>query len=163
LDKGFLDQLSLGREDYKSGHYATTKNLEDASLFFVFSAINTDVEWGMGGYMKNGTTDYLLYTSHSNQGVIRTDGCFNLNDMFVNFHSHPRKNGLNKASGYDKYVIENGKIRSSGDIIIANEIYCNYKTNHPSSPLGDYPKLYIFNAKTNDLFRYDPSHSYIKP
>lgn len=60
-------------------------------------------------------------------------------------------------------IIEDGIIRGEGDIIIANEIYCNYKTNHPSSPPEAYPKLYIFNARTFNLFRYDPDFSYIKP
>ena len=110
---GFLEQFVSDRKDYE-GHYGNTSNKDDAVSLFMFAARNTDVEWAISSYyQKNGNLNFLVYTSHSDEGVTFTNGNFEFKNIHAHIHSHPRNTGIDKASGdysqmydskKDKYV-----------------------------------------------------------
>ena len=163
---GFLEQFVSGRNNYE-GHYGNTTNLDDAVSLFIFAARNTDVEWALSSYyQKDGQINYLIYTSNSDEGVTFTNGNYEFKNMKDHIHSHPRKNGKDKASGDYSQMYDSQKniYRSFGsdDLSFINNQYSNYKKIYPNKDFyRDYPKYYIYNAKTNNFFRYDHLHPYI--
>ncbi len=162
---GFLEQFTSERDDYK-GHYGNTSNLDDAVSLFMFAAKNTDVEWAISSYYQNNEKlDYLVYTSHSEDGVTFTNGNHKFKNIHAHIHSHPRGTGNDKASG-DYSQMNNGQkeYRSFGsdDLSFINGKYIEYMKIYPNKDFHrDYPKFYIYNARTNKLFRYDHRNPYI--
>ena len=162
---GFLEQFTSERDDYK-GHYGNTSNLDDAVSLFMFAAKNTDVEWAISSYYQNNEKlDYLVYTSHSEDGVTFTNGNHKFKNIHAHIHSHPRGTGNDKASG-DYSQMNNGQkeYRSFGsdDLSFINGKYIEYMKIYPNKDFyRDYPKFYIYNARTNKLFRYDHRNPYI--
>jgi RHS repeat-associated protein len=162
---GFLEQFTSERDDYK-GHYGNTSNLDDAVSLFMFAAKNTDVEWAISSYYQNNEKlDYLVYTSHSEDGVTFTNGNHKFKNIHAHIHSHPRGTGNDKASCYYSQMNNGQKeYRSFGsdDLSFINGKYIEYMKIYPNKDFHrDYPKFYIYNARTNKLFRYDHRNPYI--
>ena len=163
---GFIEQFTSDRDDY-NGHYGNTTNIDDAVSLFMFAARNTDVEWAISSYyQKDGNLNFLVYTSHSDEGVTFTNGNFEFKNIHAHIHSHPRNTGIDKASGDYSQMYDSQKNKyktfDSDDLFIINKRYLEYEKIYPNKVFHrDYPIFYIYNAKTNNFFRYDHHNSYI--
>ena len=163
---GFIEQFTSDRDDY-NGHYGNTTNIDDAVSLFMFAARNTDVEWAISSYyQKDGNLNFLVYTSHSDEGVTFTNGNFEFKNIHAHIHSHPRNTGIDKASGDYSQMYDSQKNKyktfESDDLFIINKRYLEYEKIYPNKVFHrDYPIFYIYNAKTNNFFSYDHHNSYI--
>ena len=81
---------------------ANTSNSKDAFDVFVFVAKNSNVEWGMNGYFKNGKESFDIFTGHNKALTPGPGGMAGDNLKYLNFsiHSHKNNNFVSDAQVY---------------------------------------------------------------
>ena len=153
--------------------YAITKNGDDAFKFFKFASDNTNIEWLLMGISVGNDHQFKIKSSLSDCSVSETSK----NDANITFHlhSHPKNSNISgtKASGdYKAYkrLEEGQKIESIycvGDIWVLDNIYKRYQKAHPTTPIYNYPKAYIYyagdNLQSNQLYQYNLHSSRFNP
>ena len=153
-DKNLLKQFEYQRDDYE-GHYASTHSLSDASKLFKFVADYTNVEWGIDGYKDNGSSYYIIKTTHDSDLKVNYTKK-QVGNMTFKLHSHPKKGGNDEASGNYGNIPKNAhKISSrytTGDQKVLLMIYSLYDEIHPNK---NRPNAFIYNARTHNIFKYD--------
>ena len=161
-DHEILQQLSSERTDF-AGHYAVSSNADEVSKIFLFLANSTDVEWALVGYNTDKGKQYILNNSRNDyqnaeESVNRVSHIFPTEKMFINIHSHPRKDGCDFASGqsYYRYTEGNHYDLPVSDATTMNEVYLAVQKYYGNQyPMEFYPLFFIYNARTGKKIQYN--------
>ncbi|UII76006.1 hypothetical protein LV716_17335 [Flagellimonas sp. HMM57] len=144
----FLKDLA---SDNTGVDFGVTQNMADAFDVFKFAADNSSVEWGLQSYkLDNGANSYIVGTSKSesyafNGYHLGLSGGYAVENLLFDVHSHV---GNGTASGY-----RDNSFPFTGD----KERQFNHKTELDKKGLP-LPLYYIYNNKSNELYRYTPSY-----
>ena len=147
-DQSLLSDLTKERKDY-SGHYSLTSSSEVGNLF-IFASNNTNVEWGLTGFLHDGKRKYIIGTSHKKDRVSQRIDLQGIkeNNMIFDIHSHPSVDGTKGGSGYYKY---NETPIPNSDIWNIRMMYQRYNYD-----IKRLPPHYVYHRYSNNLYQYTP-------
>ncbi len=147
-DRTILPSLS-GKPTSFGTHYAFTRNAIDAFNLFKFAADNSNVEWGLNGFMHDGKEIYSIRTNNNDRFVRMVYYQYKESNITFSLHSHPwGGNETQKASGFykDGYL---------GDMATVARRYNEFKTTGKRYP-EDFPQHYIYHKESQNLYKYTP-------
>ncbi|MCD7971330.1 MAG: hypothetical protein LUG18_01475 [Candidatus Azobacteroides sp.] len=152
-DQKLMPQLMERRGKGKES-YGTTQNKNDAFNLFKFAADNSDVEWSLSGFKKEGKTNFYVGTSQeATRSDVGSGTNFPLEDLIFNVHSHPDKiNGTKGASGFTtQQTVPGGGVtyHKKTDMGLIGWMY--EKLNYER-----YPNMYVYHRGTKNLYQFTP-------
>lgn len=138
-----------GKATRSGVHNAFTSNPNDAFNLFKFAADNSNVEWGLTGFMQGGKEIFSIRTSNSTEYVRTVYFQYKEINMTFTLHSHP-SGGTNtrEASGYNKYIYR-------GDMATIASRYNKFIDAGKKYP-EDFPGHYIYHKESQNLYQYTP-------
>ncbi|MHA3046210.1 RHS repeat-associated core domain-containing protein [Riemerella anatipestifer] len=124
-------------------NYARTANSNDAANVYMFTAKNSNVEWGIDAYNVKGSPLYTIYTGHDESKTPSNFRDQSLSKLIFSIHSHKNLNEPSPINGL-----------TNGDYGVSrywdNQYYKRTgKTNYPSHYLYHAP-----NNGKNSLWKY---------
>ena len=87
-DRTILPSLS-GKPTSLGTHYAFTRDAVDAFNLFKFVADNSNVEWGLNGFMHDGKEIYSIRTNNNDRFVRMVYFQYKESNITFSLHSHP--------------------------------------------------------------------------
>ena len=147
-DRTILPSLS-GKPTSLGTHYAFTRDAVDAFNLFKFVADNSNVEWGLNGFMHDGKEIYSIRTNNNDRFVRMVYFQYKESNITFSLHSHPwGGNETQKASGYNEEGYD-------GDMATIARRYNEFKTTGKRYP-EDFPRHYIYHKESQNLYNYTP-------
>ena len=115
------------------------------------------------GYNTDKGKQYILNNIHNDnqnaeENVTRVSHIFPTEKMFINIHSHPRKDGCDFASGQLYYRCPEGKHYDLpvSDATTMNDVYLAVQKYYGNQyPMEFYPLFFIYNARTGKKIQYN--------
>ena len=159
-DTKILSGLSENRTDY-NGNYAISNNKKETFNVFYHMANNTNVEWGIDGYRTSGDNEYIIRTSHNDEGVTMSTSLSRYNEFnqIFNIHSHPGDatwEGTKGASTGDQNIVINRYNRFQGAGMKHPDVW--FKKDGQWTV---FPKNYVYHKQSKTLYNYTPWKSNI--
>ncbi|MFP4664303.1 MAG: JAB-like toxin 1 domain-containing protein, partial [Bacteroidales bacterium] len=156
-DTKILSGLSENRTDY-NGNYAISSNKRESFNVFYFMANNTNVEWGIDGYRTSGDNEYIIRTSHDDEGVTMSTALSGYNEFnqIFNIHSHPAVDGTKGGSpctplGGDMCNIRRRYRRFQNAGMKRTDTW--FKKGNQWTV---FPKHYVYHKQSKTLYNYTP-------
>ena len=165
-NKSIIGNFTKEKKNWDKTNSTSSEDKEEMFKLFQFAADNTDVEWTIQGFLKNGKMECPVGTSHnvalSYCSTKTFSGSNSEFDMVFHIHSHPGvRNGHQGTKG-----------GSQGDIKLITERYYRFiKVGMPninvwfkrdgSDKYTKYPKHYVYHKQSKTLYHFHPWHSSI--
>ena len=151
-DRSILDGLTKDRKG-TNANYTVTQSAEVGKVF-LFAADNSNVEWSLQGFSKDGKNSYVLGTSHL-EGDVNADfyGKAMMPESSLKFdvHSHPSQIvDVRGASGGDR---SDGTVY--GDMYQVTMRFYRFRDDYKKT----LPPHCVYHRNTKVLYQYTPWES----